>query len=606
MIDKPQSIPTSSPEHFQRLANERNPFDVSWLGGELLSSPDCNARVAKGKGRTECNSHELFFAPIPGFDPLPILSSPRHTQHEPIASSRDELTKNKPSEIASITDKSVDSRPEIAKVRWTFAIDLTADLISKDGSNNGAQRQREQLKQLIELSRGQKDVTIAIQVADTLLAPLPPNFKINRYTIHDGVMKLEETIDSQGMAKNLEGFMKFATTIAPSEKIGLAIQSHGLGGRGVVGGTGSGTLTELTESIRIGLKGSGHSQLDVLDFDSCSMATPAVLASVRSVASYVVASEELQFSSKNFDGQNLPAVLTDLLKDPDMSAADLSRTIVEGANRGAKPEEIPDAGGRRGEHVGADTIASFDSRKIEQFNQALDEFGGLLLVALQNPQTRKAISELIDGTKRLETESDITEPDTGNRDLKEFMTTIKTAAENGVIPDPDGSIVRAVQKVLDAQAKMTTNFEKLDCSKVCGKDTRSGLYTLLPVREVRDGLPPGLKYLLADSSESTENSFANKERVLAFLEHTTTEISAKLSDSAKLQFQPVIDAINKIRAAQTAQDFRAEMRALNNLARRLEGTNIYKELKDHVVKAETISGANKWNRFVREIAGVSD
>ena len=503
--------------------------------------------------------------------------------------------------------------PDIPKVKTTFVVDLTTDLKSDDGTTKGAQRRQEELKRLVEESKGHPDATIVVQAPEKASqkdpekppdqapaqaqAPTDAAPVLSRYIIHDGVLTPAEKVVSKGMAADVEELLKFASRNAPSEKIGLAIQSHGEGAAGVGGDTGQATLSQLTEAIRSGMKGSGHDRLDVLDFDACSMSSAAVLSAVHSVADHVVASEELETAGKTFDGQNVTAALSGLLKDPGMSAASLSKELVGKGNQGAEPEVRLSRSGDPLKNVGADTLASYDSSKVNPFNQALDELGGVLSKAAQNDQSRKAIVDLIDNTKQLPTDASDPNPyRAGHRDVKDTVSAIKTGSENGTIPDGDGSIGRAAKTVLDSQGKMTEDFKG---SPVGGYDKLGGLYTFLPVREVRNGAAAPIQLLIECSGN---NDLADKNGIVRELEQLKTEVSEQLSDAAKKQFQPVIDAIPKIKAAQDADAFQSAMRGLKETVKQLPGSAVDKELKDHQLKTEGINGADRWNEFIQTLS----
>lgn len=67
------------------------------------------------------------------------------------------------------------------------------------------------------------------------------------------------------------------------------------------------------ETIDKGLKGSGHDKLDLLNFNSCDMATATVLDKVGQVAKNVVASAATELGTKTNDGQNMPAAFQALM-----------------------------------------------------------------------------------------------------------------------------------------------------------------------------------------------------------------------------------------------------------------------------------------------------
>src|SRR6185295_19732460 len=67
------------------------------------------------------------------------------------------LNTTKPADVRS-TDTAAIHLPELQlvdnKAEWTIAVDLTSDLMNKDGSVCGAHQKSEQLQQLVEESKG--------------------------------------------------------------------------------------------------------------------------------------------------------------------------------------------------------------------------------------------------------------------------------------------------------------------------------------------------------------------------------------------------------------------------------------------------------------------
>lgn len=378
-----------------------------------------------------------------------------------------------------------DSSP--GKAEWTIAVDYTADL-KMNGTVIGAQQKEEKLRELVETSKGHPEIAIAVQVPDRALTEMPAegesppqDVKLERYIIRDGEITNAETVDSIDIDENQTGLLQFATDSAPSEHIGLVIQSHGGGAAGLVGGTGRESLAELSEAIKNGLQGSGHERLDLLDFDSCSMSSPEVFGTISSAADHVVASELRERASKNFGGQNLNAIFTELIENPETSPEDLGKIFIDKANEGSIPEVLK---GDPHEHVGADVLSSYDLSAYTEFSNALDEFGASMLDAAQDEQTKKAIENIIDNTTLLPGGKNFPE----RRDLNDFVSAVKAAAENGELPDEGGAISHAAANVLHAQTNMTEATRKTNGA---GYDPLAGMYVSLPVQAVREGSSSG-------------------------------------------------------------------------------------------------------------------
>ncbi len=478
---------------------------------------------------------------------------------------------------------------------WTVAVDLTSDLILPDGTDVGGHHELSKLEQLVEASKGQPDVAIAVQAAGSRSREqLPTNgtgqqqdVQLDRYIIRDGQLTKVETVDSQGIQENQTGLLQFATQFAPSDHIGLVIQSHGGGADGLVGGTGEETLAQLNAAVKAGLTGSGHERLDLLDFDACSMASAATLGAVTDIADQVVASELRERASKNFDGQNLNAILTNLLQNPQLSPEDLAKTFVQRANEGVTPEVLQ---GDPFKHAGADVLSSYDSSQYGQFSNALNALGVQLTHAVtQDAAARSEIEQLIDETSELPGGQNFPE----RRDLREFVQSVKAAADSGELRDDDGAISRAATQLLDAQTNLTGDTQTVNAA---GYDQLGGMYVFLPVQAVREGSadgPDGLHHL----EQIANREPRDRNQTVDALEIISNEIAGKLSDDALQQFQPVIDAVNTIKNAKSDADFRDALRALGTVVKPLLASDVEQELIDNLIHREDVPQADQWNEF---------
>jgi hypothetical protein len=206
-------------------------------------------------------------------------------------------------------------------------------------------------------------------------------------------------------------------------------------------------------------------------------------------------------------------------------------------------------------------------------------------------------------------------PDLGDRDLKEFVSGLERAAGAATLPDEGGKITRAARWVLDTLAGMTEAFQS---SASGGFDKLGGLYTFLPVLEIRDERSAAeqvspLQALKQFSGD--EVKFADKGQFAGVIEQITGSISEKLSASGKECFAPVLDACTRVTHASNGAEFDAAVRDLRAAVAGLKDTSVEKELLDEalsslkqhrpgLVSARDIPGAEKWNGFIHKMSSV--
>ncbi len=486
-----------------------------------------------------------------------------------------------------------DKEPLKDKTDWTIAVDFTSDLSLDDGTVLRAQDEAEQLKQVLQLSKANPELSIAVQAArNQSNQPLTDHLKqedviLERFLIHDGKLSNIEEVDSIDIAANQTGLLEYATNAAPSEHIGLIIQAHGAGADGLRGGTGSESLDELSEAIQKGLAGSGHERLDLLDLNACSMASAATIAGLGEVTEHLIASELRERVGKNFSAQNLEAIFSELMQNPQGSPEATAQVFVETANQGTTPELLQ---GDKFMHVGADVLASYDCSEYKQFATALDTLGDSLSKAAIDGKNRNVLEKLIDQTSLLPGGENFPE----RRDLNEFVQSIKTAAANGELSDKDGALAKAAESLIEAQNQLT---DSLSLSKAGGYDKLGGLYIFLPVKEVREGKldgPMGLNWLEAASKRPV----TDRERLTGKIELVVEDIHGKLSEGAKEEFKPVVDMLNKLKEAATDTEFKSALLELNKVVVALKTSIVGKELRELLVHREDVPGCSKWNDFV--------
>ncbi len=125
----------------------------------------------------------------------------------------------------------------------------------------------------------------------------------------------------------LEKFVTFGMAKYPAQKTMLLISDHGYGWRGICQDETNGDVLMPIAGIRTALqdvKASTGKGVDLLAFDACNMATIEVAYELRGVVPYMVGSE----TTEPFDGLPYDMMITEMVNNPGISAADLSKVIV--------------------------------------------------------------------------------------------------------------------------------------------------------------------------------------------------------------------------------------------------------------------------------------
>ena len=122
------------------------------------------------------------------------------------------------------------------------------------------------------------------------------NEKISRYTIKNGGLVLQETLENASMGESgtLEDFLNYCTEEYPADRSVLILWNHG---GGSVGGAcydenydnDSLSLAELSDALA-----NAGSHYDLIGFDACLMATLDTAEAISPYADYMLASEEAE------------------------------------------------------------------------------------------------------------------------------------------------------------------------------------------------------------------------------------------------------------------------------------------------------------------------
>ena len=148
---------------------------------------------------------------------------------------------------------------------------------------------------------------------------------------------------NMGDGETLFDFITWAVTTYPARKTMLVLSDHGSGWPGGFGdpdpdvlgahdiylrqgfGQDNLWLMEIDDTLEQARAATGIDQFDIVGFDACLMAQLEVFTAVAPHARYSVASEELEPGL----GWAYAAILNQLIQDPEMDGAELSRVVVE-------------------------------------------------------------------------------------------------------------------------------------------------------------------------------------------------------------------------------------------------------------------------------------
>jgi hypothetical protein len=143
--------------------------------------------------------------------------------------------------------------------------------------------------------------------------------------------------------QTLVEFIQWSVQNYPADKYVLILSDHGMGWPGgwsdpAPGGSGDSSsplssrlgnnlyLMELDQALGQARAAAGIDKFEIIGMDACLMAQLEVMAALQPHANYAVASEEVEPSI----GWAYASFLGELVQNPDMSGADLSKSIVAG------------------------------------------------------------------------------------------------------------------------------------------------------------------------------------------------------------------------------------------------------------------------------------
>ena len=125
----------------------------------------------------------------------------------------------------------------------------------------------------------------------------------------------------------LEMFVEYAMAKFPADKTMLVLQDHGYGWRGICQDETNGDVLMPIDGIATALKSvkaDTKKGVDLLAFDACNMMLLEVIYELKDAVPYIVGSQTMV----PFDGLPYRMFISDLVKDPGLSPAELATNIV--------------------------------------------------------------------------------------------------------------------------------------------------------------------------------------------------------------------------------------------------------------------------------------
>jgi len=322
-----------------------------------------------------------------------------------------------------------------------------------------------------------------------------------RYLIHDGKIDRMPDKHYRDAGQDIQALMKEAGKVAPSDKLGLIIQSHGQGKGGIKTGLGELPLDKTIDAIKGGLKGSGHEKLDILDFDACDMGNAEVLAKSSKVAKDVVASSGVEGATPAGDGQKITEAMRALMANTKMTGRELGETIVAHARDGINGKS---------EENSTQTLANFDLEHHGQFVGGMDRFGKALSETIKDPANLKAVQDIVEHTSMPNSGGEPFEAQ--DRDMKAFAKDVLDDIKSGKFKGDTRELQSAAEGMTQAIDKMATAQyadPAGDNGDMAGLTTAIPGKTILDRAELAKGLSPIHQLNLRFSEDATGKAKGN-------------------------------------------------------------------------------------------------
>ena len=564
---------------------------------------------------------------------------------------------NKPAVPATKGDTTV------PHAKWTLAFNLSTtenedtDSSSSPGSSTsvGARHKTEQLLQLAQSTKD-TDVTLVIQDAEPDPnknsrrghdlggkpddhAPPPSqllDLNLNQaaeaakggadgvmlmhtYVIHNGQIDQLPVRPSGGIANDTQALIALAGLQAPSDHLALFSQSHGDGASGIEGNTGKASLEELNQAIKNGLSQSGREQLDLLDFDACSMGNTKVVTAMAGLSKQIIASSETEGAAFDADGQNLQAIAQAVLHQPEMSPGDLGNQVIKLAAQGANGESPASDGHDR--TLGTSTLAQFDAAKVSAFDRSLDNLGIALATAWETAANRVAIQKAIQDSPQVSAGEGHLEgrlPDAEMRDAKSFANNILQAVAKGDLTDPSGSLRDSAQAMLREQQELVVRYHG---DRHGGYDRQGGLSLFLPGKEFLDNtarvreLEAGERMARLALAPKLGHLGA-RDSMLSDIDEMLTESKRSLGSQFDRDFESIEQGRILLTQAQNDEQYRAALLNFSQRAVAFEQTEAGRILTrqakqrvqantDEAINEQLDAGTPRWNAFLKTLGATA-
>ncbi|MBC7999327.1 MAG: hypothetical protein IAF58_15360 [Leptolyngbya sp.] len=429
--------------------------------------------------------------------------------------------------------------------RWTMAINLA----SSGGVDVDGQRRPigadSKINEILALAERTRDTPVTLYVQATL--PLPTEAgpdgsiltnqrdqQVATYRIENGQVTMLERQPTQGAQRDIERLLERASQRAGDGNLGLILQSHGFASGGIGGDSGEVNLPQLEAAITNGLRQSGRTAVDVLNFDSCSMGDLNVMEAMQGEARHIVGSAELERAfGPDVDGQNMRATLGALLENPNLTPAQYATRSIELARAGAND----DAGNIRNTQAGTETLAHFDQSRYPQFASSLDTLGAVLTDIVRDPSRREAMLGVIGGLRAFGDESARSGNFTADRrDLGTFLNGLESRFADGSLGTATPEITEAIRRTREELRNFVRDYHG---EPYQGYNQMSGLSVFLPTREllnVDDQIranSPSQMMLDSLTSDGKQTRFSSRENLAESMTYSAIAIG-QFADTAQM------------------------------------------------------------------------
>ncbi|PVX85631.1 clostripain-related cysteine peptidase [Paraburkholderia unamae] len=283
--------------------------------------------------------------------------------------------------------------------------------------------------------------------------------------------------ENMGDGATFTSFVKWAVKTYPAKNYSIIFDDHG---GGPIGGFGSDSvfrtdadqaslsIATIAESMKTIQADTGVT-FDMVGFDACLMASAEIANAISPYARYLVASEDLEFGSWDYDN-----ILKAVSKNPAIDGREFGEVVIDAARQNNN--------GTSGENNPALTLSMIDLTKMGAVVDAIDNLGGELTASLARdpspPATPPAdvatgnlcttnwscIAQARHGAEQFDNDFRSVAPDTV--DLVSFAQSLVTfnPGHTGPVPATPEAIQRVKAAVADAVIDQATGSERTESS----------------------------------------------------------------------------------------------------------------------------------------------